>query len=275
MSMSTAIGSVGKSLKKLLESNSSFELEVTLLAPDETSSGQQRINLFLYRVQENAFLRNMDWQLKSGETDQKTPPPLSLSLFYLMTSYAQNDSLFGNVTTHEILGEAMRVFYEYAIIPREYLAEDLQQAREQLRIIPSELDLNELGQIWSTFGQPFRLSVPYEVSVVQIDQAQQAMIPKRVIEVGLPEIHTPLRLPIITQITPQKAAVGTEITFSGEHLADWQAQVTLGEHRVSITSLTSDVLTIVLPEIAPGFYPLQIDIAHLFRRTFWFEVLTS
>jgi len=75
--------------------------------------------------------------------------------------------------------------------------------------------------------------------------------------------------------TPQKAAVGTEITFSGEHLADWQAQVTLGEHRVSITSLTSDVLTIVLPEIAPGFYPLQIDIAHLFRRTFWFEVLTS
>ena len=61
-----------------------FNTTVTLLAPDEISSSNLRINLFLYKVQENAFLRNMDWQLQPGTADTLMPPPVSLNLFYLI-----------------------------------------------------------------------------------------------------------------------------------------------------------------------------------------------
>lgn len=86
MSASTAIGMVSESLRNLLvgEMTLSPPVNVTILAPDE-SGGDRRINLFLYKVQENPSLKNLDWQVKRGEPTRLVPPPLSLNLFYLMT----------------------------------------------------------------------------------------------------------------------------------------------------------------------------------------------
>jgi hypothetical protein len=79
-------------------------VNVTILAPDESGS-DRRINLFLYKVQENPFLKNADWQVKPGNPTQLVPPPLSLYLYYLMTPYAANDPQTGNTIAHEILGK--------------------------------------------------------------------------------------------------------------------------------------------------------------------------
>ena len=185
---STAIGMVSESLRNLLvgEMSLSPPVPVTILAPDE-SSNNRRINLFLYKVQENPAFKNMDWQVKRGSPDTLVPPPLSLNLFYLMTPYAPNDTVTGNATAHEILGEAMRVFSENPIVPDDYLVDGLQDAREQLQIIQNTLDMEELARLWSTFTQPFRLSVLYEVSVVQLDMlpASERPMPKRVLETGV------------------------------------------------------------------------------------------
>ena len=108
------------------------------------------------------------------------PPPLSLKLYYLMTPYAPNDQLTGNATAHEILGEAMRVFPEHAIVPQDYLVHGLQDATEHIKIMLNTLDLDELSRMWSTFSQPFRLSVMYEVSVVQLDLLGERPMSKRV-----------------------------------------------------------------------------------------------
>ena len=58
MSASTAIGMVSESLRNLLvgEMTLGSAVNVTILAPDE-ASGERRINLFLYKVQENPFLQ--------------------------------------------------------------------------------------------------------------------------------------------------------------------------------------------------------------------------
>ena len=129
MSVSTAIGMVSESLRNLLvgEMTLTPSVEVTLLAPDE-SGGERRINLFLYRILENSALKNVDWQVKRGEPSRIVPPPLSLNLYYLMTPYAQNDPLTGNATAHEMLGEAMRVFHEHAIVPQNALVQGLHGA---------------------------------------------------------------------------------------------------------------------------------------------------
>ena len=122
MSASTAIGMVSASLRNLLlgEMRLTPPLDVTILAPDETGS-ERRINLFLYKLAENPFLKNQDVTVKPGSPNQLVPAPLSLNLFYLMTPYAPNDSQTGNASAHQILGEAMRVFYENPVVPKEYL----------------------------------------------------------------------------------------------------------------------------------------------------------
>jgi hypothetical protein len=189
MSASTAIGMVSESLRNLLVAEMTIAppVAVTILAPDETG-GDRRINLFLYRVVENPAFKNNDWQVKPGEAERIVPPPLSLNLYYLMTPYGQNDPLTGNATAHEMLGEAMRVFHEHAVVPQRALVQGLRDAAEQIKIVLNPMDPDELGKIWSTFSQPFRLSVMYEISVVQLALRSERPVSKRVQRTGVPAI---------------------------------------------------------------------------------------
>lgn len=277
MSVSTAIGKVSESLRNLLigEMELSLDVHVTILAPDETG-GDRRINLFLYKAQENPVLKNMDWQVKRGEPNQLVPPPLSLNLFYLMTAYAPNDLQTGNATAHEILGEAMRVFYENPIVPLDYLAEELGDAREQIKIIQNTLDIEELSQVWSTFTQPFRLSVLYEISVVQLDMlsASERTMATRVREIGVPDVRAPFKPPVVENIEPTSGPAGTPITVHGENLSGWKAYVTIMRRRVlDAQDLTADTFQVtLLGDLPPGFHEIRVDISHLYRKTFFFEV---
>ena len=277
MSASTAIGMVSTSLRNLLagEMKLSLAVDVTVLAPDEHGS-DRRVNLFLYRVEENPFLKNQEPTALPGNPGTLVPPPLSLALYYLLTSYAPNDAVNGNATAHQILGEAMRVFYENPVIPPNYLDPGLTTAREQLRIIHSSLDPEELGRLWSTFTQPFRLSVLYQVSTVQLDMlpARQSAIPQRVRRIGVPGVRQPLDLPEVLAMSPGSGAAGSSLTFTGSHLAGWQASVLIWDRLVvDALELTADSIVAVVPaDLAPGFYDVTVDVSGLFRRTFLFEV---
>lgn len=279
MSVSTAIGRVSESLRSLLigEMDLEPEVPVTVLTPDE-QGGNRRINLFLYKVQESAHLRNADWQVSPTDSSRLVPPPLSLLLYYLMTPYARNDSNLGNATAHEILGEAMRVFYEFPVLPNEYLAGDLGEAREEIRITQNMVDMEELSQIWSTFSEPFRLSVLYEVSVVQLDTSPESQrpLPRRVEQVGVPDVRAPYQPPVVDRMEPISGSAGSTVTFFGSHMEGWQAYVTLLRRRIVDGELiTGDQFQITLPgDLVPGFYQLLVDVSHLHRRAFFFEVTT-
>ena len=278
MSASTAIGLVSESLRNLLlgEMQLSPAADVTILGPDE-GGGNPRINLFLYQVQENPTFKNMDWRLKPGSADVLMPPPLSLNLFYLMTPYAQNDAQMGNAIAHAILGEAMRVFYENPVIPQTYLASGLDNAEEQIKIIQNTLDMEELARVWSTFTQPFRLSVLYQVSVVQIDAlpASERPMPQRVRQIGAPDVRAPFSPPIVNEIAPLSGAAGTAVTVRGQHLTGWRAYVRVMRRTIlEAQALTQDQFEITLPnDLPPGFHEIRVDISHLCRKTFFFEVL--
>lgn len=277
MSISTAMGLVSESLRSLLvgEMQLTPAVDVTILGPDE-GGGNRRVNLFLYKVQENPVLKNMDWQVKRGEPNQLVPPPLSLNLFYLMTAYAPNDPQTGNSSAHEILGEGMRVFYENAIVPQAYLTPDLQDAREQIKIMLNSLDLEELSQVWNTFSEPFRLSVPYEVSVVQLDMLSDSerTMAQRVRQIGVPRVAAPFRPPLVEAIAPASGPAGSVVTFTGQFLQGWRAYVTVTGQRIAdAQEIINDSFQVTLPGDLPrGFHNIRVDISHLFRRTFFFEV---
>jgi hypothetical protein len=281
MSASTAIGAVSTSLRNLLKGEMVLEspepsessVEVTILAPDETTSYDRRINLFLYKIQESAALKNLDWQVKRGEPTQLVPPPLSLTLFYLMTPYAPNLEDTGNATAHAILGEAMRVFAEHPIVPQTYLDRELLDATEYIQIMLNTLDLEELSRVWSTFSRPFRLSVLYEVSVVQLDMAGERPMAKRAQRVDVPPIQSPFLPPVVESIEPLRGPAGTVINVHVQHLSDWQASVTIMGRLLTPQESTGDTFQVPLPGDLPvGFHEMQIDIAHLHRRVVFFEV---
>ncbi len=277
MSTSTAIGLVSETLRNLLlgEMSLSPAVPVTVLAPDE-SGGERRLNLFLYKVQENAALKNIDWQVNPVEPGRLVPPPLSMNLFYLMTAYATNDPQTGNSTAHAILGDAMRVFYENAIVPQDYLLEGIREARERIKIMMNTLDLEELSRVWSTFTQPFRLSVLYEVSVVQLDMLSknERDLAKRVRKIGAPQVGAPYIAPVVEAMALAAGPAGSVVTFSGKGLGGWQAYVSImGRTLADAQVLDSDEFQVTIPaDLVCGFYEVRVDISHLFRRTFLFEV---
>jgi len=277
MSQSTAIGSVSALLKDLIidKKDQNINFNVTILAPDQGET-PPRVNLFLYKIQESPTLKNMDWQVKTDDATKTAAPPLSLNLFYLMTPYAADDP-----TAHAILGEAMRVFYEYATVPQDILDNnDLQDAREQISIIQHNVDMNELSQIWGTFNnKPFRLSVMYEVSVIQLDQSAEAEkpIPKLVRETRITEIKVPYHPPVVNHIDPVSGQSGTTVTFFGQNLAGWKVYARISDIiLLEGQTLEGKQFTVDIPdELSAGFHQIQVDISKLFRRTFVFEVESS
>ena len=277
MSGSTAIGMVSESLRNLLLGEMTItKIDVTILAPDESTSGDRYVNLFLYKIVESPVLKNMDWQVKPGEPDKLVPPPLALSLFYLMTAYNKNDPVTGNTPVHGVLGDAMRVFYENPVVPQEHLSSGLKDAREEIRIILNTLDLEELSNVWHTFSKSFRLSVLYEVSVVQLDMKtdREREMAKRVETVGVPMVRAPYTPPVLERIEPVKGSAGSRITVYGKNLAGWKPYVTIGSRPIpDIPALTADSFQFTIPAgKLPGFYEIQVDISNLCKQTFYFEV---
>lgn len=277
MSASTAIGMVSESLRNLLSGEMIVTPvpDVTILAPDEKGN-DKRINLFLYKVQENPTLKNLDWQVKRDDTTQLVPPPLSLNLSYLMTAYARNDQQTGNSTAHEILGDAMRVFYENPVVPEGYLVNGLKDAREQIKIMLNSLNLEELSNVWGTFSEPYRLSVPYEISVVQLDmlsENERAMA-TRTRQIGVPAVRLPYQPPEVEKIEPIKGPAGSIITCRGKNLPGWKAYVSIMNRTiVDGEDLDNNSFDVTVPgDLSPGFYEMRIDISHLSRKTFFFEV---
>lgn len=277
MSAATAIGMVSESLRDLLtgEMAPNTAVPVTVLSPDEPG-GDRRVNLFLYKVELNPAFENLDWQVSPVDPGRLVPPPLSLNLYYLLTAYAPNDAQLGNVTAHAILGDAMRVFHEHPVLPKNHLVPGLQDAREQLKIIPSKLNLDELSELWSTSTTPFRTSVLYEVSVVQLDQLPEAErpTPERVRTVGIPAVRAPYQPPLISTVDPVTGQAGRVVTVSGSGLGGWQASATLaGEPLLDAVPLSGDQFTLTVPAVLPpGFYELRLDISHLCRHTVFLEV---
>lgn len=171
MSASSALGDVTRTLEDLLtrEQRPAGLFEVSLRSPaDETvePSMKPKINLYLFRVEENVNAKNRPWPVTGSES--RRYPPLALDLFYVLTPYA--DRLVDEQT---VLGEAMRVLYENTLVETEALRGSLRHSGEDLKIDLGRCDVENLTRIWNAFNQPYRLSVCYEVRAVLVDAARE------------------------------------------------------------------------------------------------------
>jgi hypothetical protein len=268
-----AIGAVTKAVAELLSKKmnrpallGSVVPKVTALPPDDERVGENDgVNLFLYRVSVNPFLSNTGWRGDRQNPSGAKRPPLALTLHYLLTAYAKkaDGAALDDITSHQLLGNAMTILHEYPVLNDVHdgdfdatldaqFAPELRNAFEKIKVsIVPTTTTEEFSKIWTGFSKAIRLSVLYEVSLVQI--APSAPSPS----VGPPVQGVQLSVatggvPVVESVSPPEGAAGTQITIKGSGLKGHAGQtvVTFGDVRLAESDFvrcTQDEIVLVVP----------------------------
>ncbi len=289
MSNYVAIGGVSATLQRLLRDRMELpyglpaDFEVTVGRPPSEPEGDDpsedpRVNLFLYRVTENGFLKNQEIP-GHGHPGTYGRPPLSLDLHYLLTPYgtSQDGAQQSNRQAHILLGSAMRVFHDYPIITEglrtvrspvgdPILEASLQGEYERVKLSLDPISLEDLSKVWTALTLPYRLSAAYLVSLVQIESEQPRRYPRLVGEppaAGPRVFAVPLRGPRLEEVHVRRhddaqgtaspfpyARIGDTLLLSGRNLSGEALTVVLREISLPVTPGPQGRLEVVLPDAA-------------------------
>lgn len=132
---------------------------------DTPQPGQPMLTIFLYEIAEDPTSRNRP-PVRSLPPNAPTSrkPPMALLLRYLITPWGGN-----SVTQHQMIGRALQVFYDDAIWTGEELTGSLAGTADALQFTLTPLTLDQKSWIWYAIQKPYRLSLNYEVRVVNLD----------------------------------------------------------------------------------------------------------
>jgi hypothetical protein len=124
-----------------------------------------RITIFLFETVEDASARNRPAIVKNAPPKlQIQKPPMALLLRYMLTPWSGD-----RLTDHRLLGRAMQVLYDDAVLSGTQLQGPLAGTDQALKISLSPLTIEERARVWYAIQKPYRLSVTYEVRVVNLD----------------------------------------------------------------------------------------------------------
>ena len=299
MSNALAIASVTRLLKDLLNDTMvngdvsgdiGADVVVTALPPDRVLDQQaenqpSRLNLFLHRVTPNLALSNTDLPTRDDRSQLVKRPRLALDLHYLLTAYATQE-----LHAEILLGYAMEMFHETAILPRNMVRAALQggvngtilppafqtadPARladqiELIKIQPENLSIDDMSKLWTALQTHYRTTVGYLISVVLIERDAPKRTPLPVLSRGAidpltrrdagvfvqPEL-TPAT-PTLTRVSPpgERPAMrlGDVLTFQGHHLDR-------GDAIVRFTEVDSGAVVELAPNAAPTPGRLQVEL---------------
>lgn len=224
----TAIYSVTKGLRMLLHSQLSLvnpNAVVTLLPPGDALPEASGVNLYLYRVNESPFTKNQPWP-----GDRATPPSnrpaLGLQLFYLLTPLGvrpDNANFALGDDAHTMLGVAMSTLQDNPVLNHVHIPDtlvnnvrvagfdadsdltDFLNSFEQVKVTLVPTTVDELSKIWATINQPYRLSIAYEVSIVELTPTTPPPVNGGVVLTAHLDLIT-LDSPIITALLPPSGA---------------------------------------------------------------------
>jgi len=131
------------------------------------------LTIFLFEVGEDPSARNrprVRQTVPPGLVVRK--PPVALLLKYMLTAWGGSEQ-----TQQQILGKAIQTLYDNAILSGPDFdlggTPDLSSmSDEAFKITMSPLSLEERTRVWHAVQKPYRLSVSYEVRVVNLDSLE-------------------------------------------------------------------------------------------------------
>jgi hypothetical protein len=292
--LSNSTSGVGANLPSQLPSSLNLNsISVTTRPPDkarQANDTSNQLNLFLYQTAPNAAWRNMDMprQTAPGEISM---PPVALTLHYLLSAYPSTDD---DTAAHILLGQAMRIFNDHAILNQNDIrnalpGNDLYEQVDRVRITPQTFSVEEISKLWTAFATNYRVSAAYEVSVVLIESSKPAKTPQPVLSRGSHDRGVPAlvgaNLPILEEVVmpyqQSSAVLGDQPILTGQNFTGFSSvSFTLASPLlpdfppISMTppavQLTDQGITINLPSAAlpadaaaraawiPGFYSVAV-----------------
>jgi hypothetical protein len=255
LALSGVTGVLQSMLHNVYTSATLGSVSVSAVAPDivqasvgTSAEAQLQVNLFLHQVTPNAAWRNMGLpSLAADGSNRVTNPPLALDLHYLLTVYAGTDG-----KAEALLGYAIQMLHDYPVLSRNQItsflatlaatdplrASGLADQIELIKITPATMGREELAWIWTALKADYRLTFPFQVSVVLIQPQYPAQSALPVLAQSLSvQPNLVLPMPTITAVAPpngQPAAVlGDTVTVTG--------QILLGATGVVLTSSPSGI----------------------------------
>ena len=302
MSDFRALGGVSASLQTLLRDRMelpdwvdsapiTFGPPPFLAKDDAPRKEEARVNLFLYRVSQNGHLQNQDIPGR-GAPGAYGHPPLSLNLHYLLTAYGNDENrqdgetaMFDDLTAHELLGSAMRVFHDVPVLTERLTTQrapsgqpvlhlSLRDAFEQVKLTLEPLTLEDITKVWSALVLRYRLSAAYVVNVVQIESRRERRYPR---PVGQPASATvpplpsdpvgpgpmvyvlTIQTPTITALTVRSALTASELAYPyarvrdtlvlrGTALAGPRTNVLIDDLMVPVTVAGPEQVEAIIPD---------------------------
>lgn len=97
--------------------------------------------------------------------------PMALLLRYLVTPWSGT-----RAADHQILGRVMQILYDGAIIHGPALQGGLAGTSEALKITMAPIPLQERFWLWQAVQKAYRISVTYEVRVVNLDAIEPQLV---------------------------------------------------------------------------------------------------
>ena len=146
-----------------------------------TNSTGRKLNLFLYRIGFDGYLRNIP--LDSGQE-----PPLWLVLHYLVTAFDENKES-DSAEAHRLLGRGLAALQELNFL-RPNVAQ-LVKNPEPLKITFDEADVELLSKLMQGTDEKYRISAAFQVRPVMVMTDQPASYAPLVKTVGPPLPNPP------------------------------------------------------------------------------------
>lgn len=250
-----AIGAVTKLLSDHLVRRAQPDVtHVAVGRPEDAanSTNNPKFNLFLYEVHFDGSLRNVSLQ-------EDQPPPLWLTLKYLITGF-DKDGESDTAAAQQILGLGLSALQEVNYLRLDNLvAPDVQKALndnpEPLKVTFDESTPELLGRIMQGTDEKYRLSIGFQVRPILIAPAQPSSYS---LLVGIDYTLSPpgltgpdaVSIDVLPSMGPQPASaspdhvqIGDTFEVFGDELGISNLEALLGDAPISIIAQRPDRLT--------------------------------
>jgi hypothetical protein len=155
-------------------------LHVYLNTPAEMAA-RAGLSVWLYRVVRDEMTLNRPPERITATLIRRVPLPVRLH--YLVTPMTNSDEDDAPETEHAILGKVLQCFHDHPQLAGTDLSDDFEGTDSVVSVRLETLGVDEMARVWDALESPYRTSISYEVTVVDVDAGVQ------------PEVGPPVRVP--------------------------------------------------------------------------------
>lgn len=271
-----------ETIKDALQTAELESVGVTTKRPDKADElASASVNLFLYHVEPNTSLRNLDAPARRSDGGMLQRPRMALDLHYLVSFYGNS-----NTSSEKLLGATVTYLHSRPLLSPTRIRDAWdevgddpsdEEIRQYLEEVPrialslTQFSLEDLSKLWSVLFQvPYVLSVAYRATAVILEQdhhereAPPVLVPRIQSRVGSPPRIDSVR-PLGPVGTP--LVMGSTLVIQGRSLTrpGSRAVVRIGDTELEPVKETATELRVVLspqalPDLGAGAHVLTVGV---------------